>query len=228
MKSSCLLLSLEGFCEGAAGERLFREALGKIDAERRERVERMRSGKGRLSCVGAGLLLQLALQKGIGNGPEDGPAVYSASEILGLLDCPVECAVKYGEKGKPYLKDDAFFFNLSHSGEYAACAVSDREIGVDIQQCVPAAAERLAERFFSETERRALETCGTKEERQALFFRLWARKEAYGKLLGEGVFRAIAVSLLPGVEHVPEKLVWREWQRPEGYRIALCQYAEKS
>ena len=39
-----------------------------------------------------------------------------------------------GKNGKP-LSDLPYFFNCSHSGEYVACAVSRREIGVDLRGC---------------------------------------------------------------------------------------------
>ena len=39
--------------------------------------------------------------------------------------------LRYNEYGKPYLESGGLFFNLSHSGEYVACAISDKEIGID-------------------------------------------------------------------------------------------------
>ena len=32
--------------------------------------------------------------------------------------------LRYNEYGKPYLESGELFFNLSHSGEYTACAIS--------------------------------------------------------------------------------------------------------
>ena len=38
------------------------------------------------------------------------------------------------EMGKPYLKDSKLHFNVSHSGEYLAIAVSEILVGIDIQE----------------------------------------------------------------------------------------------
>ena len=40
-----------------------------------------------------------------------------------------------GEKGKPFIVGvENVFFNISHSGDYVVCSVSDREIGIDIEK----------------------------------------------------------------------------------------------
>ena len=233
MASRCYLMSIEEFWEALEGKELFAAALGKVDAVRRGRAERMRSGRAQAACVGAGLLLQLALQEalaGNGKGTEDPePVVHSVSRALGLVERPVELVMDYGENGKPYLREYPLFFNLSHSGKYVACAVSDSEIGADIQKCTDANATRIAERFFSEEENRALRTCNTEEERRRLFFRLWVRKEAYGKLLGKGIVGISSWNLLPDEEAGTGKqdLLWREWNLPEGYMLAVCQWTRK-
>lgn len=272
MASRCYLMSVSEFWEGVTGERLLKAALERIDSERRKKAERMKAGKPQAACVGAGLLLQLAVQdaltidgetdvagtvdSGIGAIKCDlvdlafgakkqswrlaegvradhaagvaGIRAYSALQVMELVERPIELVMDFGEKGKPYLKEYPLFFNLSHSGDYVVCAVSDGEIGVDIQKCSDMNVMRIAERFFSMEESRALEACGTEEERQQAFFRLWVRKEAYGKLLGEGLLGVASVNLLPDESSmVAEKdLLWREWSFPEGYRIAVCQRAQ--
>lgn len=241
MRKQCYLLSLEEILAGAEVEGLLEEAYGKVDNARRVRAESMQPGKARAACLGAGLLLQLAVQERLAaDGVEEiklksveaesagfpeRPTVYSVSQVLQLLGEPLELVLDYGEKGKPYLREYPFYFNLSHSGEYAVCAVSDQEIGADIQQCVSVNAERLAGRFFSTEECRALSSCETEEEKRQFFFRLWARKEAYGKLIGEGIAGAVTMNLLPDGDGAAKELFWQEWDLPEGYKIAVCQKA---
>ena len=48
--------------------------------------------------------------------------------------------IHYGPKGKPYVKENRwngkpFYYNLSHSGNLVACAISDAEVGIDVQEC---------------------------------------------------------------------------------------------
>ena len=122
---------------------------------------------------------------------------YSVNKLLELLENkpPIPLAYRYGENGKPYFRDLPFYFNLSHSGDYVFCAISTEEMGTDIQQHCGKDVEKLAGRFFSGRETAALERAGT--GREGLFYRLWARKEAYGKLTGKGIVWALGVDFLP-------------------------------
>ncbi len=230
MRNICYLLSVRELWEPTEGRSRMEEALLRVDAGRRKRAERMRIGSAQAACVGAGLLLQLAAREARGERMGSGLCRIAVSQVLELPPAPIDFRIDYGEKGKPYLRDYPFYFNLSHSGEYVACAVSDSEVGVDIQRCSPADGEclgRLARRFFSEEERRALEQCGDGEERRRLFYRLWTRKEAYGKLTGQGIVPVLERCVLPPAYPAEPDgaVVWQEWAFP-GYQMALCRYGE--
>ena len=264
MGGQCYLLSLEEFFDGADVEKNFREALDKVDGVRRKKAECLRMKETRAACLGAGLLLQLAVQEALketyGNkicirteadqdikfsGREEYPyqlPVYTVPRILGLLGQPLDLEMYYGGKGKPYLRDYPFYFNLSHSGSYVVCALSKQEVGVDIQQYKRTDIDRLAERFYSSEEKKALKACHDRKEQEQLFYQLWTRKEAYGKLTGEGIAAVIDRSVLPAMEGeapaiggeplsaeawVDPPLIWQEWTL-EGYGIALCQYGSRS
>ncbi|MCM1188046.1 MAG: 4'-phosphopantetheinyl transferase superfamily protein [bacterium] len=130
---------------------------------------------------------------------------------------------RYGEKGKPYFADLPLFFSLSHSGDYVLCAVARQEIGADLQRLQPVDAEKLARRFFSESERLALERCESGGERQKLFFELWTRKEAYSKLTGEGVAAALGRDMLTADwGYFPQRVRWISFSPPSGYAAAVC------
>ena len=89
----------------------------------------------------------------------------------------------YGSNGKPYLKDGRAFFNISHSGDYVICSVSESEIGCDVQT-VTKYNPRIAARFFTENEEAFL----LKSENQPRdFTRLWTLKESILKKTGEGI-----------------------------------------
>ena len=84
-------------------------------------------------------------------------------------------AEKKGANGKPYLEGAPFCFNLSHSGDYVVCALSDREVGVDIEK-VRHISEGVMRRFVG--------NCTESDEENT---RLWTRYEAIGKCLGVGI-----------------------------------------
>lgn len=89
-----------------------------------------------------------------------------------------------GEHGKPMLpKESGFYFNLSHSGDYALCAVSDREIGADIQRHEKYA-DRLAERFFHPEELAYLKEA---KDSKRCFYDIWCLKESCIKCTGRGL-----------------------------------------
>lgn len=91
--------------------------------------------------------------------------------------------ISYGRYGKPYLRDYSnAYFNISHSGQFVACAVSDCPIGVDIQE-IASYHRDVARRVFSPEELSQIESS---PDRSAEFTRLWTQKEAYLKMLGTG------------------------------------------
>lgn len=85
--------------------------------------------------------------------------------------------------GKPYLKNKPeVFFNLSHCKKGVACAVSDCEVGVDIQDYVDYK-ESTALYFMSREEQLQAKAQNPRAE----FTRLWTLKESYGKYTGMGI-----------------------------------------
>ena len=80
-------------------------------------------------------------------------------------------------KGKPVI--DGVFFNISHSGEKAVCAFGTSEIGVDIEKIKPLS-ERLMDKISLPSERAKISAAKQ-------IVRLWTRKEALAKCVGEGL-----------------------------------------
>ena len=97
----------------------------------------------------------------------------------------------YSAEGKPMFP--GMHFNVSHSGDLWACAISrNSPVGLDIEQVRPMADyEALALRFFSSAEYQAIALL-PEPKRRAAFFRCWTRKESYIKGLGEGLSRGLA------------------------------------
>jgi 4'-phosphopantetheinyl transferase len=95
-----------------------------------------------------------------------------------------------GPSGKPALAEgprDAPQFNVAHSGRLVLLAFARAPVGVDVEEIRGGVdAGSLARRFFSQEESAALAVAEV-PERDALFFRIWTRKEAYLKALGHGL-----------------------------------------
>jgi 4'-phosphopantetheinyl transferase len=142
---------------------------------------------------------------------------------------PEEIIFEYTKHGKPFLKGEPVCgvqFNVSHSGDMVAVAVScGRSVGIDIEKVRDDISEsELSLRFFSETEIAAIRNsrgCAKAE----LFFRIWTRKEALLKATGEGI------GGLPGSPDILEKdefslngTVWQVYDLKisPGYRAALA------
>ena len=96
--------------------------------------------------------------------------------------------------GKPYFPEDpSFRFSISHSGTHVAIAFArdsshTLSIGLDIQELrrIPESCLNIAKRFFTQEEYEVL-AAAPDEERRTLFNRVWAAKEAFLKMTGEGL-----------------------------------------
>lgn len=133
-------------------------ALECVSEYRREKALRINDELKRRQSLGAELLLQKAIGWD------------------GISYC-------IGENGKPFFPDSDICFSLSHSGVYAVCAVSDCEVGVDIE-APRANSLKLAKRFFTQSESEAISSCDVPDKE---FCRYWVRKEAYIKAIGKGL-----------------------------------------
>ena len=88
-----------------------------------------------------------------------------------------------GEFDKPFFSDIPLCFSLSHSGDFAACALCDAEVGIDIEHGAKYN-PRLADKYYCAEEKRMLE--GARDKDRA-FRQIWTAKESALKLLGTGL-----------------------------------------
>lgn len=111
-------------------------------------------------------------------------ARYSVKQYLGNADQEIELV--FGEKGKPHIANlSHVHFNISHSGNYVVCAVSSKELGVDVER-IRKVNLRIAERFFSQPEIDDLMALD-EDKRMQYFISLWTIKESYLKAIGRGL-----------------------------------------
>ena len=187
-----------------ADEALFDAALRLVPPDRQQKVRRFAVAPARRLSLCAGLLLGEALSR------------------LGIRSYELED----GAYGKPHLKScPDIHFNLSHSGDYALCAVSTGEIGCDIQQ-MSGSSPDIARRFFTDAETAAIQAAGDEDAQGELFFRIWSLKESVIKATGQGLRTPLgSFEVLPGTESLVlgEQLYHlREYFSLPGYSCAVC------
>ena len=93
---------------------------------------------------------------------------------------------EYNEFGKPFLKDcKDIFFNISHSGNWIVCTVSESPVGIDVEgktsDVIP-----IAQKFFSEYENEYIRSGGLNNQDE-MFCKIWTLKESYLKCIGKGL-----------------------------------------
>ena len=94
----------------------------------------------------------------------------------------------YYENGKPYFKEfPDIHFNISHCKQGVVCGVSNKEIGVDIQDIRPFNLS-LAKRVCNSYE---LEFLNNAKNKEYEFIKLWTKKEAILKQSGTGIYGGI-------------------------------------
>ena len=131
------------------------------------------------------------------------------SELLlryALRDCGFSSdqplKITTGEYGKPHLSGGECCFSISHSGDMLLCALSDREIGADVQRRSKAK-RALMERFFAKEEMYFVLAA---EDEDDAFTETWTKKESFCKLSGKGLallpsFSVLDAQIVPLLVH---------------------------
>lgn len=116
---------------------------------------------------------------------------YTIKEITGksLIKKDISIAYEYNEFGKPYLKSNNLFFNISHSSEWIAVVCDLAEVGIDIERIRPAE-PRMICRLFSDEEIGYINS-GLCSERHRRFTKLWTIKESHVKYIGTGLLTSL-------------------------------------
>lgn len=96
--------------------------------------------------------------------------------------------LKKTANGKPYYENGPFF-NISHSGKYVIIALSNKEVGVDIEENVQKDFSSLL-RLFNEAEAKMI-------KEHADFYYLWCAKESLIKCMGSTVGKIKEIPGLP-------------------------------
>lgn len=180
----------------------FENALALVPKYRREKIERLHTPKDKCRSLAAGLLLNYSIGRFFSCGIEAPPLqIMSPQMALDYYNRDYNFDVAAGEHGKPYfINRPDIFFNLSHSGNYAVCVISDKDCGIDIEDDRNMKLS-VAKRFFSEREYLWITDANDDSEQKSRFFRIWTLKEAYAKVTGNGIANEIA-----NVEYIADSL----------------------
>ena len=137
--------------------------LSSLPAWRREKALQYKKLDDRKRSVLTFVLLQRALRE-----------EYGITEIPEFV---------YNEFGKPSLSNLPIHFSLSHCKDAVACAVSDHNIGIDVESIVPYNPD-VARRACTADEQKLLEQSSNMDVE---FIKLWTVKEAISKYEGMGL-----------------------------------------
>lgn len=168
----------------------------KVPQRRRDKAARFKFDNDRIRCLAAYLL-----------------ATFAICSFSGCESGDIKIA--RGEYGKPELiYPKGCFFNISHSGDYVVCAVSDKPVGIDIQEksrdCID-----IAQRYFAPDEYKYIINL-PEDLRLGAFYEIWSLKESYIKALGMGLHKSLGsfqIMLSNGEIAVkdsePQQLEWK-------------------
>ncbi len=194
---------------GLQDEEVFNFHYKKMPSDRKAKIDRFKPLNSKQLCLGAGILLDRALN-------DIGMSSYEIVE---------------GDHKKPYIKDCGnVFFNISHSGDMAALAISDKETGIDIQE-VQHFGPSLLKHVFNEDElSAALKFCPEGGDIDFFHTRMWTMKEAVMKHSGLGMAlepKNITLTFEGGQPHAlckgydADGLFFIDYELP-GYALTVC------
>ena len=164
--------------------------LDALPAWRREKALQYKKLDDRKRSVLAFVLLQHALRE-----------EYGINEVPEFV---------YNEFGKPSFSNLPIRFSLSHCKDAVACAVSDHNIGIDVETIVPYNPD-VARRVCTAAE---LEMLEQSENKDVDFIKLWTAKETISKYEGMGLS-------LPFSEIVTNRYFVQSWLLG-GYVLSIC------
>ncbi len=154
----------------------FKKWFSLMAKEKQERVSRYKDIERRKCSVAGEMLVKKYIGKSLNISPES-----------------IEISID--ENGKPFIKDCAIHFNISHCEDTLAYAFSDSQIGIDIEKIRPISLSVL-KRFFTLSEQEYvlgnepnIESFKFCEDSEMLerFYRIFTLKEAICKKSGIGI-----------------------------------------
>jgi len=129
--------------------------------------------------------------------------------------------LNYGLKNNRFAKQ--IFYSISHSGNYVICVLSDRRVGIDIEnkfrsvfsESKEEQLDKIAKKCLTMGEEIHFQSCEDYEKAEMLM-NYWTKKESYSKSLGKG----LAMDFSKIDTEAMDALFWSGWLE-EGYFCSL-------
>lgn len=168
-----LMTMFEILCIDDVSESEYEKYYSLLAEEKKKRIDSFRFEKDKRLSVLAEMLAKKMIARHCSIAPED-------------------ITIRSDENGKPYALKSDTEFNISHSGNMVACALSDRPVGIDIQK-MRHIDDKIIRYVCCADE---LDYILSKEElKQRRFFEVWTAKEAYFKCIGTGITDLKSISI---------------------------------
>lgn len=171
-------------------DEVYEKHLSSLPVWRREKALQYKKLDDRKRSVLAFVLLQRALRD-----------EYGIAEIPEFV---------YNEFGKPFLLNLPIHFSLSHCRDAIACAVSDHNVGIDVETIVPYNPD-VARRVCTAAELEMLEQSANKD---VDFIKLWTMKESISKYKGMGL--SIEFGTIDTDDYLTQSIIIEE------YIVTIC------
>lgn len=168
----------------AVQEDIVESLIQKLPAQQTELVRSIKSPAHRCEQVVGYLMLILALQRQMSAIRRRTITIKQVPHSSFFLSHTAVPHWGFGEHGKPYLTNyPDIHFNISHCDKAIAVAVSNHEVGIDVEGR-RRFNESLLQRAMNDEEQAAIHKSSDPEME---FAKLWTRKEAYFKWTGTGI-----------------------------------------
>lgn len=183
-----------------------------ITEEKRNKITRFKYKKNKISSLISDILIRNII-----------------SDKLNIKNNEIQ--IKKTNYGKPYLENElSFHFNISHSGDYVACAIDNKVLGIDIEEKKDIDYEGIANNFFCNDEIEFI-LDGNCYERLTKFYRVWTLKESYIKADGKGLSIPLnsfsikihedkEIKLISAIDN--KKYRFKSLHKDMEYEIAVC------
>ena len=117
----------------------------------------------------------------------------------------------YNKNGKPYLKGNPLYFNISHDKDICVLVISDKEIGVDVEYLTYK--QSIVNKYFTKNEK---DIMNNSNNLLYDFTKIWVIKESFIKMQGK--------TILDGLKKIDTTKLRKEIDiiDKKEYLIAIC------